>query len=144
MAVDGSEHRRLTGGPAGGPDQSPIVSPDGGYLAFVRPRTVGRSALFVVPLTSDATPSGTPRQLTPDNDSILGFAWAPQRREIVFSAGPHLGLSRLARTPVVPDGSQPPTPEFLTFGEQAAGLSIARTGSARVCGTIQRHSPVRA
>ena len=104
------------------------MSPGGGYLAFLRVRTVGRHAIFLVPLTSGPAASGTPRQLTDDDYSVLGLAWAPEGRELVFSAGGHLGLSRTARIPVVPDSSRAPGPEFLTFGEQATGISIAGTG----------------
>ena len=129
ISVDSSEQRRLTEAPGGElNDHSPLVSPGGGYLAFLRVRTVGRHAIFLVPLTSGPAASGTPRQLTDDDYSVLGLAWAPEGRELVFSAGGHLGLSRTARIPVVPDSSRAPGPEFLTFGEQATGISIAGTG----------------
>ena len=69
VAVDGSEQRRLTE-PPGGHDMSPVLSPDGRYLAFLRARTVGRVAIFLVPLTSGLAPGGTPRQLTDDDPGV--------------------------------------------------------------------------
>jgi Tol biopolymer transport system component/DNA-binding winged helix-turn-helix (wHTH) protein len=125
IAVDGSEQRRLTEAPRGGDDHSPVLSPDRRYLAFLRARTVGRPAIFLVPLTSDSAPSGTPRQLTAGDYGVWGLAWTPEGRDLVFSTGGHLGLSRTARIVVVPDSSRTPEPEFLPFGEQAIGISIA-------------------
>ena len=47
ISVDGSEQRRLTEAGGGGlNDHSPLVAPDGGYLAFLRVRTVGRHAIL--------------------------------------------------------------------------------------------------
>jgi Tol biopolymer transport system component/DNA-binding winged helix-turn-helix (wHTH) protein len=129
IAVDGSEQRRLTevsGGVLS--DHSPVVSPDGRHLAFLRVRTLGRHAIFLVPLTSDPAPNGTPHQLTADEYSVQGLAWTPDGRELVFSSGGHLGFLRTARIPVVPHATRAPEPEFLTFGEQATGISIAGTG----------------
>jgi Tol biopolymer transport system component/DNA-binding winged helix-turn-helix (wHTH) protein len=127
IAVDGSEKRRLTEAP-GGHDLSPVVSPDGRYLAFLRTRTVGRVAIFLVPLTSGPAPSGTPRQLTDDDHAVIGLAWTPDGRDLVFSAGGHLGISRTARISAAPQSSRTPEPEFLPFGEQATAISIAATG----------------
>ena len=128
ISVDGSRQRPLIESQKGLLDHSPLVSPDGGYLAFLRTRTVGRHAIFLVPLMADSAPSGTPRQLTDDDHSVFGFAWTADGRDLVFSTGGHLGILRLARIPVVAHSNQPPEPEFLTFGEQATGISIAGTG----------------
>jgi Tol biopolymer transport system component len=59
VALDGSEQRRLT--EASASDHSPVVSPDGRYLAFLLTRSVGRHALFLVPLASELAPSGSAR-----------------------------------------------------------------------------------
>ena len=75
IAVDGSEQRRVTDPPSpGGHDLSPVVSPDVQYLAFLRARTVGRVAIFLVPLTPGLAPSGPPRQLTDDDPGGIGLA----------------------------------------------------------------------
>lgn len=123
IAFDGSEQRRLTE-PPGGHDLSPVVSPDGRYLAFLRARTVGRVAIFLVPLTSGLAPSGTPRQLTDDDHGVIGLAWTSDGRDLVFSAGGHLGISRTARISAAPPSSRTPEPHFLPFGEQATAISI--------------------
>jgi Tol biopolymer transport system component/DNA-binding winged helix-turn-helix (wHTH) protein len=127
IAVDGSERRRLTESAGGETDHSPVVSPDGRYLAFLRATTVGRVAIFLVPLASGPAPSGTPRELTYGDYGVWGLAWMPEGRELVFSTGGHLGQSRTARIGVA-DSSRPPGPESLAFGEQATGISIAGTG----------------
>ena len=127
IAVDGSEQRRLTEAPRT-TTTSPVVSPDGRYLAFLRSPTVGRHAIFLVPLTSDLAASGTPRQLTDDDPGGLGLAWTPDGRDLVFSSGGHLGVSRTAKISAVSQSSRIPEPEFLPFGEQATAISIAGTG----------------
>ena len=127
IAVDGSEQRRLTEAP-GGHDVSPVVSPDERHLAFLRARTVGRVAIFLVPLTSGLAPIGTPRQLTDDDPGVIGLAWTPDGRDLVFSSGGHLGLSRMAKISEVSQSSRTREPEFLPFGERATAISIAETG----------------
>ena len=129
IAVDGSEQRRVTDPPSpGGHDLSPVVSPDVQYLAFLRARTVGRVAIFLVPLTPGLAPSGPPRQLTDDDPGGIGLAWTPDGRDLVFSSSGHLGLSRMAKISAVSQSSRTPEPEFLPFGEQATAISIAETG----------------
>jgi Tol biopolymer transport system component len=127
IAVDGSEQRRLTEAP-GGHDVSPVVSPDGRHLAFLRVRTVGRVAIFLVPLTSGPAPIGTPRQLTDDDPGVIGLAWTPDGHDLVFSSGGHLGLSRMAKISEVSQSSRTREPEVLPFGERATAISIAGTG----------------
>ncbi len=127
IAVAGSERRRLTEAP-GRHDVSPVVSPDGRHLAFLRVRTVGRVAVFLVPLTSGPAPSGTPRQLTDDDFGVIGLAWSPDGRDLVFSSGGHLGLSRMAKISEASQSSGIREPEFLHFGEGATAISIAGMG----------------
>ena len=103
IAVDGSEQRRLTEAP-GGSDVSPVLSPDGRHLAFLRVRGVGRVAIFLVPLTSGLAPIGTPRQLTDYDPGVIGLAWTPDGRDLRV-------LGQLASRPV-------------TYGEDLRGLAI--------------------
>jgi Tol biopolymer transport system component len=107
---------------------SPVVSPDAQYLAFLRAHTVGRVAIFLVPLTPGLAPSGPPRQLTDDDPGGISLAWTPDGRDLVFSSSGHLGLSRMAKISEVSQSSRTPEPEFLPFGEQATAISIAETG----------------
>ena len=60
---------------------SPVVSPDERHLAFLRVRTAGRVAVFLVPLTSGLAPIGTPRQLTDEDSGVIGLAWTPDGRD---------------------------------------------------------------
>ena len=131
IAVEGSERRRLTE-PPGGHDLSPVVSPDRRYLAFLRARTVGRVAIFLMPLTSGLAPGGTPRQLTEDDQGVIGLAWTSDGRDLVFSAGGHLGISRTARISAAPPSSRTPETHLLPFGEQATAISIAERGERLV------------
>jgi Tol biopolymer transport system component/DNA-binding winged helix-turn-helix (wHTH) protein len=126
ISADGSERRRLTETAGGLREMTPVVSPDGRYVAFLRGRTLGRDAIFLLPLTSDWRPAGAPRQLVADDNAVLGLAWTPDGRDLVFSSASHNGLSRAARIPVSQSGS--PEPELLPFGEQATGISVSRTG----------------
>ena len=129
ITVDGSQQRRLTDAAEGRSlDASPVVSPDRRYLAFMRAHSVGRVAIFLLALTPDWAPSGTPRRLTTDDYGVVDLSWTPDGRDLVFSSGPHLGLSRLAKVSAVPQSSQAREPEFLPFGEQATGVSISETG----------------
>jgi Tol biopolymer transport system component len=89
---------------------------------------VGRVAIFLVPLTSGLAPIGTPRQLTDDDPGVIGLAWTPNGRDLVFSSSGHLGASRMAKISEVSQSSRTREPEFLPFGERATAISIAGTG----------------
>ena len=126
IAVDGSEQRRLTEAPA------------------VR-RESGRVARRTAPRVSAGTHGGSrcglsraadvrsrsdrhPRQLTDDDPGVIGLAWTPDGRNLVFSSSGHLGLSRMAKISEVSQSSRTREPEFLPFGERATAISIAGTG----------------
>ena len=71
LAADGKENqekRQLTEAPRDTDmgDFSPVPSPDGTHMAFIRERTFSRSAVFVVPLTAGGVPAGSAAQLTPE------------------------------------------------------------------------------
>ena len=59
---------------------------------------------------------------------VIGLAWTPDGRDLVFSSGGHLGLSRMAKISEVSQSSRTREPEFLPFGERATAISIAETG----------------
>jgi len=129
LSADGTERRRLTDAQSGLlAEISPSFSPDGRHLAFLRERTTGRPTMFLLPMTSDLTPNGTPSQLTSDDYGVVGLAWTPDGRDLVFSSSGHLGLSRTARISATSHSSKTSNPDFLPFGEQAAAISISRTG----------------
>ncbi|HET8580028.1 MAG TPA: DPP IV N-terminal domain-containing protein, partial [Nitrospiraceae bacterium] len=76
-------------------DVDMAVSPDGRTLAFKRV-VVQNGEIYVVPMMG-----GDARQLTHDDRAILGLAWTPDSREIVFSSA-RTGWSRLWRISAVP------------------------------------------
>ena len=62
-------------------DHSPVVSPDGRSIAFIR--TVGGavSDIYVVPFDG-----GVPRRLTRDDGDIAGLTWSDDGRAVVYSS----------------------------------------------------------
>jgi serine/threonine protein kinase/Tol biopolymer transport system component len=62
-------------------DSWPAFSPDGKWLAFLRTSTTSSVNLHVV----DPKSGGEPQRLTKDGGLIVGCAWTPDSREIVFA-----------------------------------------------------------
>jgi Tol biopolymer transport system component len=79
-------------------------SPDGEQIAFTREIGGPVRELFVVP-----TRGGEARQLTFDNQSIGGFAWTPDSRELVFNS------SRKSGTNLWRIGAAGGTPERVAY-----------------------------
>ncbi len=59
---------------------------------------------------------------------MLALAWLPDARGLLFSWGGHGAPTRLRQTSMSPRPSGIAASEFLPFGDQAAALSISRTG----------------
>jgi Tol biopolymer transport system component/DNA-binding winged helix-turn-helix (wHTH) protein len=128
IGVDQPEVRRLTqttDDDLG--DWTPTVSPDGRHVAFVRQRTIGGSAVYVLRLTSDFHPAGTPTRVTRQSAVVYGLAWAPDSGSVIFAGGGHMGLSHLYRVGLARAANDGPS-EVLPFGERATSLAISRTG----------------
>jgi eukaryotic-like serine/threonine-protein kinase len=66
-------------------DAQCAFSPDGKYLIFTRQPSSSGFDAYLLSL-SDHSSWGAPRRLTDDNVFILGFAWTPDSREMVFSS----------------------------------------------------------
>jgi Tol biopolymer transport system component len=122
LPVADGEKRRLTSPPDGWlGDISPVFSPDGQSLAFVRRKSYGVGDVYTVPVTG-----GDPRRLTTESsNTIFGLCWTTDGREIVFSSDRSGGQS-LWRVPV--SGKEAPrrVPEA---GEYAVFPSISHQGS---------------
>jgi Tol biopolymer transport system component len=95
VSLSTGEKRRLTFPHDRSPGEVDMaVSPDGRTLAFSREAV--RRDLYVVP-----TAGGEAQRLTNDNRGLLGMAWTPDGREVVFSSN-RRGWFRLWRVPAAP------------------------------------------
>jgi Tol biopolymer transport system component/DNA-binding winged helix-turn-helix (wHTH) protein len=61
-------------------DYSPVVSPDGSRIAFVRGINGATADIFVMPFEG-----GTPVRLTWDNQDIVGIDWSADGRSLVYA-----------------------------------------------------------
>jgi serine/threonine protein kinase len=87
VSLETREKRRLTNPqPPVVADIAPAVSPDGRSLVFLRRTTWGAGELHLLPLGGGLTAAGEPRRLTPVELRGDFPAWAPDGKEIVFSA----------------------------------------------------------
>ena len=130
IALNGAERLRLTAaGELEAGHTSPAFSPDGRHLAFIRDLKNASNAVYVHPLSSTWTPVGPATRVTSESWNVLGLAWTPDGSGLVFSSGGHVGIPRLQRIAFTPAQSAPPRhPEILPFGEEAAAVTISRTG----------------
>ena len=120
VSVESGEKRKLTSPPAGWTgDWSAAVAPDGQTLAFLRKQLGPTDDIFLAPVSDGARS----RQLTHDNRRIIGLAWMPDGKEIVFSSR-RAGDATLWR--ISASGG---TPERLpAVGADADQPAIARLG----------------
>jgi eukaryotic-like serine/threonine-protein kinase len=120
-------------------DVDMAVSPDGRMLAFKRV-VVQNGELYVMPLAG-----GSPRQLTNDGRPILGLAWTPDGKELVFSSA-RSGWSRLWRIPVQAADNRGsfPTPKLVEgAGDDARFPSISVSAAKLVYERFTRNFDVR-
>jgi eukaryotic-like serine/threonine-protein kinase len=121
MAVDSGRRWKLTSPEKKSPgDSSPVFSPDGKRLAFVRTASLAVQDIYVMSLEG----GGQPTRLTFDNRRVMGLVWNPVDGKLIFSSS-RAGNSRLWR--ISPRGGEP---ERLPggIGENASFLAISRKG----------------
>jgi eukaryotic-like serine/threonine-protein kinase len=128
IPVEDGQPRRLTSAKSVLSDASPVFSPDGRSLAFIRIQAYSVSDVFALRLTEDLRPEREPVRVTFLNESIVGLAWTPQGRDLVFSSGGSPGTTRLYRVRADARAHQGEV-EPLPFGEQATSVTIARNGT---------------
>jgi len=99
-------------------DDTPVFSPDGTQLAFIRWHATDVDDVYV-----QAVAGGPPRRLTFDNVKVHGLAWEPDGRHLVFSSnrGGPFGLWRAG----IDGGSPEPVP---SAGHQAYSMDMSRDG----------------
>lgn len=100
LSLADSSIRAISSPPAGWIDRSPMYSPDGRHVAFIRSSVAGVSNDIWM-----MNPNGEhEKRLTFDNRPIAGLAWTGDSREIVFSSarGAELGLWRVAADGCLP------------------------------------------
>jgi Tol biopolymer transport system component len=97
IPVEDGQPQRLTSAKSVLSDTSPVFSPDGRSLAFIRIQAYSVSDVFALRLTADLRPEREPERVTFLNESIAGLAWAPQGHDLVFSSGGSPGTTRLYR-----------------------------------------------
>jgi dipeptidyl aminopeptidase/acylaminoacyl peptidase len=87
VAREGGDPRRITTDP--GNHANPVVSPDGGRLAYVYTAAQGEQPeILVVELTPDGGLRGQPQNVTATWDNIPGApTWTPDGRAVRFGAG---------------------------------------------------------
>jgi len=124
VPLDGGPPRRLTNvGSEASYDAAPAFSPDRKRLAFIRAISPTRTRVFVLPLTEQLQPSGTPVPVTDGKVAVHAIAWMDNRR-IVYSTGGYF-----ARRLGILDLDSGGTTGVEGFGEGAASLSIAPNGT---------------
>src|SRR5438309_5804190 len=127
IGADGTGRRRLTG--ATGPSTTPVWSPDGKTIAFVR-QTGADTQLY----SMDAD-GGSQRPLTSGPGRAASPAWSPDGRQIVFTAT-RSGVSQIAamrsdgsrRRDLAPAPSDQRAPAWSPDGRLIAFLSKTSGG----------------
>jgi len=119
VSVETREQRQLLAAPAGYLDTSPVFSPDGKTLAFIRRRASSNRDIYVVSVAGAAT-----RRLTFDSRDVESLDWTPDSRELVFASNRD-GAHRLWRISVLSGA-----PELLPVdGENIHDVAISQRGN---------------
>ena len=120
VPLDGSPESPLTSPADDVVDTSPVASPDGTRVAFIRELSDGIGDLYVMPLQG-----GTARRVTNDDVEIMGFGWFEGGRRLAFSSN-RAGMFSLWAVPV--GGG---TPELIAGGgRKIKHPSPSRAGDA--------------
>jgi Tol biopolymer transport system component/serine/threonine protein kinase len=120
LEVDTGHKIQITAPPAGMiGDMGPAFSPDGRSIAFIRAISGGVDDIFIAPTNG----VGEVRRITSDRRYIIGLAWAPDGKSLVFSTN-RLGSHTLWR--VSSDGG--PIERVQGTAENVSDPVISRDG----------------
>jgi hypothetical protein len=107
LPLEGGEPRRVSS-PREAFDMAPAFSPDGHRLAWAECHRFNQYScdLYIQELGKDASPSGSPRQVTREAEEIYGITWGRDGRSLIYSAAHSIHTPYLWR--VDADGRQSP------------------------------------
>jgi Tol biopolymer transport system component len=135
ISLKTGEMQPLTHPPAGSAgDDSPVISPDGRTVAFIRRLAPNRGNVFLLGLTQDLQPQGEPRQLTHEACCVGNPMWTGDGREVLYVKDDY-DLSTLYRIADRPGSLPQPVTSVGTIGYSVA---ISRQGDklAYVTGVV--------
>jgi eukaryotic-like serine/threonine-protein kinase len=106
--------------------REPAYSPDGRWLAYTKPRAGDfTSSVWIIGLTAEGKPQGSPRQVTFSKLGVNFPVWTPDSREIVFHEGTPTSSGAIFR--VKPDG-RGKTQKVAGLGYTTGPIAISRNG----------------
>jgi hypothetical protein len=92
-------------------------------------------SIYLLDLTEDLKPKGEPRPLTPLKSYLLGLAWTPDGRDIIFSFGFMADMS-LWKVSAFAAGEPEPLPvtgEYPTIS-RSGSTGMASIATSGICG----------
>jgi Tol biopolymer transport system component len=123
LLLSDGKFRPLTHPPANAADSTPVVSPDGNSIAFVRSTGLENANIFV----SDAAGASLPHAITFDGSGIRGVAWTRDGQDLLYT-GRRVGMWRMWRVPAY--GGSPR--DLVIAGKDAQFVAVAPAGNRMV------------
>ena len=120
VSMNAGERLRLSTPPPGWwGDDSPVVSPDGTKLAFIRRRGPQEGNVYLLSLTPDYQAAGEPQQLTREDCCVSNPLWIGGGREILYLKR-DTDITAMYRIRPVPGARPLPVTTIGTLGSQFA------------------------